>query len=74
MKVASVIGDIFDVQTLVKIQPFKNVIDNEKLLKILQDLEYRDIIEVMEVNEFNKYYRFTHSFFRECLYQRMTYN
>lgn len=27
----------------------------------------------MEMNEYNKYYRFTHSFFRECLYQRMTY-
>lgn len=39
LKVASVIGDIFDVQTLVKIQPFKNVIDNQKVLKILQDLE-----------------------------------
>ena len=35
MKVAAVIGDTFDVQTLVRIQPFKNAIDNEKLIKIL---------------------------------------
>jgi predicted ATPase len=39
LKAASVIGDIFDVQTLVKIHPFKAVVDSEKLLHILEDLE-----------------------------------
>jgi adenylate cyclase 10 len=39
MKSASVIGDIFDIQTLNKIQPFKDQISSERLMKILSDME-----------------------------------
>lgn len=73
LKIASVIGNIFDIQTLDKILPFKEAVPSEKLVKILDDLENENIIEVMEKNELNKYYRFTHSFMREGIYQRLTY-
>lgn len=68
LKIASVIGNIFDIQTLDKILPFKEAVPSEKLVKILDDLENENIIEVMEKNELNKYYRFTHSFMREGIY------
>lgn len=68
LKVASLIGDIFDVQTLNKIQPFKEVIQKDNLIKILENLEDFEIIETMELNELNKYYRFTKPFLRELVY------
>jgi adenylate cyclase 10 len=71
MKVASVIGDIFDVQTLYKIQPLKDEISYEKILKLLRTLDDKNIIELMEVNDVNIYYRFTCPFMRECIYQTM---
>jgi adenylate cyclase 10 len=73
MKAASVIGEIFDIQTLNKIQPLRVGINQEKLIKLLTDLQYKDLIEVMNMTEFNTYYRFSHPFLRECLYQRMTF-
>lgn len=39
MKVASVIGDIFDRETLNKINPFKEQISYETLSKILKELD-----------------------------------
>jgi adenylate cyclase 10 len=39
LKVASVAGDVFDVQTLAKIQPFKDTLSGEKLLRVLNDLD-----------------------------------
>lgn len=68
MKVASVIGDIFDVQTLNKIQPFKEHINQEKIMKLLKNLDDKNIIELMEINEFNIHYRFTCPFMRETIY------
>jgi adenylate cyclase 10 len=47
--VASVLGDIFDVQTLIKIWPFRSAIDNEALMRKLQNLEAKEILEVMDV-------------------------
>ena len=49
LKVASAIGDIFDIQTLQKILPFKDAIKQERLLKYLDGLDKKDIIEIMEV-------------------------
>jgi adenylate cyclase 10 len=74
LKFASVVGDIFDVQTLNKVHPFKESLSSEKLMKVLQDLDAQDAIEVLDISEFNIQYRFTHPFMREALYQRMTYN
>jgi predicted ATPase len=71
--VASVIGDIFDLNTLAKIHPFQSTINPERLIKLLNELEQRDILEIMEVQADNTYYRFQFPFFRECIYQRMTY-
>ncbi|KAM3140572.1 hypothetical protein pb186bvf_007384 [Paramecium bursaria] len=79
LKVASSIGDIFDIQTLNKINPFKLAVGNrlQKILEVqmfyIQDLESRELLEVMEIQESNIYYRFTYQFFRECLYQRIIY-
>ncbi|CAD8204339.1 unnamed protein product [Paramecium octaurelia] len=74
LKVASIIGDIFDVQTLNKIQPFKEVIQKENLIKILNSLEELEIIETMELNDLNKYYRFAKPFLREIIYQRLLFS
>ncbi|CAD8074136.1 unnamed protein product [Paramecium sonneborni] len=72
LKSASVIGDIFDIQLLNKINPFKNAVGN-KLQKYLDELEAKEVIEVMEVREQNIFYRFTCPFMRDCLYQRITF-
>ena len=39
MRSASVIGDIFDLQTLNKIHPFRDLINSDRLMKILAVLE-----------------------------------
>jgi len=67
LKTASVIGDIFDIQTLNKINPFKHAI-GKKLKEMLDELVNKDILEIMELAEFNVYYRFVHPFLRECIY------
>lgn len=74
MKAASVIGDIFDIQTLHKIQPFKDQISSERLIKILADMEQQELLEVLDVSDYNIFYRFTYPFMRETIYQRMTFN
>lgn len=73
MKVASVIGDIFDLQTLNKINPFKDAINYDTLSKILEDLDKKDFIDIMEITENNIYYRFSTLNTREVIYQRMTF-
>ncbi|CAD8086258.1 unnamed protein product [Paramecium primaurelia] len=72
LKFACVIGDIFDIQTLFKIIPFKQINQN-KLLMSLKQLVQQDIIEFMHDDNENRYYRFVTPFMRECLYQSMTY-
>jgi adenylate cyclase 10 len=57
MKLASVIGDIFDRETLNKINPFKECIAYEILSKILRELEIKNFIELMDVTDNNVYYR-----------------
>ncbi|CAD8100738.1 unnamed protein product [Paramecium sonneborni] len=73
LKFACVIGDIFDIQTLFKIIPFKQINQN-KLLMALKQLVQQDIIEYMHDDNENRYYRFVTPFMRECLYQSMTYS
>ena len=53
MKVASVIGDIFDFVTLLKVHPFKDQITTEKLYKLLVDLEQNDFLEVLDQTNSN---------------------
>ncbi|CAD8172324.1 unnamed protein product [Paramecium pentaurelia] len=72
LKVASIIGDIFDIQMLSRINPFKVAVNN-RLQKMMDELEQKDFIETMEVQEQNIYYRFTCPFMRDCLYQRITF-
>lgn len=74
MKAASVVGEIFDIQTLHRIHSLRVAINQERLTKLLNDLQNREIIELMSITKYNTYYRFIHPFMRECLYQRMTYN
>jgi adenylate cyclase 10 len=68
MKVASVIGDIFDIQTLNKINPFKDAINYDQLSKILKELDRRDFLEIMDISDNNIYYRFTTLNTREVMY------
>lgn len=67
------IGDIFDVQTLNFVSPFKEWINQKVLLQELGSLYEANIIEIMNVENDNIHYRFTNRFFREVLYSRMTY-
>ena len=39
LKIASVIGDVFDIQTLRKVHPFNNVLKPDRLVEILSNLE-----------------------------------
>jgi adenylate cyclase 10 len=73
LKVATVIGDNFDLNTLSKIHPFQQSINLHKLVRMLEELEAKGIIEIMDQQEDNIYYRFVFPFFRESLYQRMTF-
>ncbi|EAR83243.2 PH domain protein (macronuclear) [Tetrahymena thermophila SB210] len=73
LKIASVIGDIFDLQTLIKVHPFGNVLKTDKLVEALNALTDQNILEVIDQNENNVIYRFCHSFVRETLYQRLIY-
>lgn len=42
-------------------------------MKILADLEAQEFLEILEISDHNIFYRFTHPFMRETIYQRMTY-
>ncbi|KRX10829.1 P-loop containing nucleoside triphosphate hydrolase [Pseudocohnilembus persalinus] len=73
LKVASLIGDVFDLQMLYKVYPFKDIIKAEQLKQILFNLERIHFLEILDQNEYNIYFRFQDSFIRECIYQRLTY-
>lgn len=73
MKVASVIGNKFDLKTLVVINPFKgSVITNANAVKALEGLKNLELIEIVEEGkDRNTVYRFALPFLREVVYQRL---
>ncbi|CAK63665.1 unnamed protein product (macronuclear) [Paramecium tetraurelia] len=73
LKQACVIGDIFDIQTLNYVNPFKDFIRQKPLINELNALYELGILDIMNMEIENIYYRFSYSFFRETIYQRMTY-
>ncbi|CAD8085181.1 unnamed protein product [Paramecium sonneborni] len=73
LKQACVIGDIFDIQTLSYVNPFKDYIKQKLLINELNSLYEQGLLDIMNMEVENIYYRFQHSFFRETIYQRMTY-
>lgn len=74
MKLACVIGEQFDYQTMVFINPFQEAgINKQKILAILQNLEQRDFLEILHETAHNKIYRFTMNFVRNLLYDIMTF-
>ena len=73
MKAAAVIGDTFDLQTLIKVNPYKTL-GNDKLRSIVNELERQDFIEILDEQNNNIYYRFTSPFMREVIYQRLLYS
>lgn len=58
MKAASVIGESFDLNTLIKVNPFKETISNEKAKKLLVNLEKQEFLEILDEQEHNIIYRF----------------
>lgn len=74
MKAASVIGNCFDLQTLLKVNPYKSSISAEKVRAVINELEKQDFIEILDDQQNNVHYRFTSPFMREVIYQRMIYN
>lgn len=48
LKVASVIGLIFDSETLKRTSPFKNLISEERLMNILNELVRDELLEVLD--------------------------
>lgn len=74
LKIAAIIGEEFDMQMLLKVNPFQLSIPNEKLRRIIIYLEKSDIIEILDENEHNIVYRFLHPFMREIIYNRMLFS
>jgi adenylate cyclase 10 len=37
-------------------------------MKILEELNQKDLLEIMHIDASNIYYRFTYPFMRECIY------
>ncbi|KAL4462875.1 hypothetical protein ABPG72_011131 [Tetrahymena utriculariae] len=74
MKIASVIGTVFDFEMLSKVQPFKELIKNDQLIDLLTNLEQNQFIEIVEHNSNNIYFRCTHPYIREVIYQRMDFS
>lgn len=75
MKVASIIGDTFNLTVLKRLNPFKDQgLPNDEIEVTLQELERNEIIGIIDETESNIVYQFTDLFMREVLYQRMTYN
>ena len=74
MKAAAVIGEEFDLQMLMKVNPFQLSISNEKLRRVLNYLEKLDFIEILDESEHNVKYRFFNPFMREVIYNRMLFS
>jgi hypothetical protein len=51
-----------------KVNPIKDLIPNDHLLKILTQLTEKELLEILEINNVNVYYRFYPSFLRETVY------
>ena len=74
MKPAAVIGECFDLVTLLKVNPFKATIPSEKVKKLINYLEKQEFLEILDEHEHNTIYRFMDPFMREVIYQRMIYS
>jgi adenylate cyclase 10 len=71
MKIASIIGNIFDINTLLEINEFSNL-SLEELYLLLKNLENNGILEFLfDRGHKNLVCKFAIPFFREILYQRM---
>jgi hypothetical protein len=71
LKAASVIGNIFDIDTLYKINPIRNKM-NEDVLKMIYYYESINILEILhDLEPENLVAKFSLPFFREVLYSRM---
>ena len=75
LKIASIIGEAFDLKTLVVTNPFHNgLVPFEVLVSSLQELRQNGILDLVESLSDNTTYRFSSPFLRETLYQRIAYN
>jgi hypothetical protein len=71
LKAASVIGNIFDINTLYQINPIKNIM-NEDLLKMIYYFEKINVLEILnDIQPEKLVAKFSLPFFREVLYSRM---
>lgn len=71
LKCASVIGTIFDINTLYIINPFITIM-NDDLLEMIYNFEQMGIIEILyDLDESNLVAKFSLPFLREVLYLRM---
>lgn len=71
LKCASVIGNIFDLNTLFQINPIKNTMF-EDLLDMIYEFEKMGIVDILyDLEPENLVAKFKLPFFREVLYQRM---
>lgn len=74
LKVASLIGEIFDLRTLVITNPFHNgLLPFNIIVSSLQELRQTGIIDLVESRGDNTVYKFSPLFLRETLYQRVNY-
>jgi len=74
LKAAAIIGEEFDLQMLMKVNPFQMSISHEKLRIVLNYLEKVELIEILNETEHNVIYRFLNPFMREIIYNRMLFS
>jgi hypothetical protein len=71
LKIASVIGNVFDIHSLIAMNEFANV-NNEEMYSILKSFESNGILEFLRDKGHKELIcKFSLPFFREILYQRM---
>ncbi len=71
LKIACVIGNVFDIHSLMQMNEFENV-NNEEMYSILKSLEANGILEFLyDKGHKELICKFSLPFFREILYQRM---
>ena len=73
LKIASVIGNEFDLQAFLKLYNLDGErMTKDQILKVFHNLDKMEIIEVMDISPSNVIYKFSYYFMREFVYKSLT--
>lgn len=74
LKIASAIGNTFDLKTLIVTNPFyHSILQPQVVVSYLNDLRQLELIELLDDKSRNLVFRFTTPFLRETVYQRISF-